>query len=577
MYENKKLKSEEVFLFMFMLHYRMFKGKKFLSSMAFVIGGVIGASMLTYFSFAQNYDELIWSNLVNRIFSFIMPKHDVYLYAVTEPNTYTVHFDENWWTWHMEDMTLHYDQVQNLIPNSFTKEWRSFKWWSRTETWDVEFLDQTEVLNLTSTDLSVVTLYAQWETGISYIIEYCLEDLEWSWCNVVGTGIGYTTDDFVVISTWNEYEWFTLKTWDVVSVVSGWTVQYYYIRNAYDLTVRDRDTTRTYTWIKYETDIRPILPESLTWWTWNTFSWWIWVPEGGLMPAHDVEVTSDWTYWVHSIEFDSDWWTDVPTITGNYGDPILVPENPTKEWYEFVRWEPELPSTMPYDDMVVKAIWKEVKEEWGWWWSGWWGRWWGGWGWWWDSSGESSWDDQHGAAMERTSEVVDKNRVSLEVLIAYMWARSKWIIDTARKDSDPDGYIPRWDMAEMVVKFTENVLWRKIPAIPAKCEWWDPEIDWLRPETKVYAQKACALWVMWIRMENFLPNKLIDRAEFWTILSRLLWWDKYDVVDATATKLYYTRHLDALNREWIMTQIDNPVSRYELRKWAWLMLMRVKT
>jgi hypothetical protein len=103
------------------------------------------------------------------------------------------------------------------------------------------------------------------------------------------------------------------------------------------------------------------------------------------------------------------------------------------------------------------------------------------------------------------------------------------------------------------------------------------ETEWKSPETKLYAQKACALWVMWIRMQNFLPNKILDRAEFWTILSRLLWWDKYDVVDATATKLYYTRHLWALNREWIMTQIDNPEDRWELRKWAWLMLMRVKT
>ena len=47
-------------------------------------------------------------------------------------------------------------------------------------------------------------------------------------------------------------------------------------------------------------------------------------------------------------------------ITGNYGDSVLLPENPTREGYEFVGWEPTLPDTMPYDDIVVKAIWKEV-------------------------------------------------------------------------------------------------------------------------------------------------------------------------------------------------------------------------
>ena len=93
---------------------------------------------------------------------------------------------------------------------------------------------------------------------------------------------------------------------------------------------------------------------------------------------------------------------------------------------------------------------------------------------------------------------------------------------------------------------------------------------------KVYAEKSCALWVMWIRMVDFMPNKILDRAEFWTILSRLLWWDKYDVIDATRTNPYYAKHLAALNREWIMKKIENPKDRKELRKWAWIMLMRVK-
>lgn len=46
------------------------------------------------------------------------------------------------------------------------------------------------------------------------------------------------------------------------------------------------------------------------------------------------------------------------------------------------------------------------------------------------------------------------------------------------------------------------------------------------------------------------------------------------MVDATKTKLYYTRHLNALSERKIMMQIDNPEEKKELRKWAWLMLMR---
>ena len=158
-----------------------------------------------------------------------------------------------------------------------------------------------------------------------------------------------------------------------------------------------------------------------------------------------------------------------------------------------------------------------------------------------------------------------------------MWAHDMWIIEETWKDSDPDDYVTRWAMAEMVVKFTEKVLWREIPErIPRECVWWDKASEWKTREVKMYAEKACALWVMWIRMKDFMPNKILDRAEFGTILSRLLWWDKYDVVDATKTKLYYTRHLNALKENKIMTDIENPEMRKELRKWAWLMLLRAR-
>ena len=47
-------------------------------------------------------------------------------------------------------------------------------------------------------------------------------------------------------------------------------------------------------------------------------------------------------------------------------------------------------------------------------------------------------------------------------------------------------------------------------------------------------------------------------------------------MDATKTKLYYTRHLNALKENKIMTDIENPEMRKELRKWAWLMLLRAR-
>jgi hypothetical protein len=66
-----------------------------------------------------------------------------------------------------------------------------------------------------------------------------------------------------------------------------------------------------------------------------------------------------------------------------------------------------------------------------------------------------------------------------------------------------------------------------------------------------------------------MPNKKVSRAEFGTVLSRILWGETYN--NATP---YYANHLQALKNNGIMTQIDNPEKRLELRKWVWVMLMR---
>ena len=501
-----------------------------------------------------------------------MPNNQVYLYAITEPNTYTIYFDGNWNTaWNMGSMTMTYDKEENLLKNNFTREWYTFKWWSSTKTWIVEYLDQSEVKNLTSENLWEVTLCAQ-RVGadVPYTVEYFLENTEW-WYNSIGTGTEYGPEWPWLIITWQTFTWFTLQTWVAINIISGWTVPYYYTRKIYNLTVIDRDRYQVLidTWVKYWVNIILLLPENLTWWTWNTFEWWSNIPEDSLMPANDLEISAVRTIGLHSISFDTDGWNDIPPIVGNYWDLITIPPNPTKPGYEFIWWDQEIPTTITKDDINVKAIWKEAWEQQWWWWS-----------WWWRYSGKSQWEweGEHWSAVGQSVESIDKNKSSIEVLIAYTWANGRWIVDTSRKNSDPDGYVTRWDIAEMLVKFTENVIWKKTPTpIPTYCTWWDDESDWKSSITKMYAEKACALWIMWIRTPEFMPNKILDRAEFGTILSRLLWWNQYDVVDVSETRPYYIRHLAALQREWVVKQINNPFDQKELRKWAWLMLMRIES
>lgn len=546
----------------------MSKGKRILNLIVFVIGVFIGASLLTYFSYSQ-FSVLAEEELLNQSFTFKMPRNDVFLYAVTEANPYRISFNKNGWEWTMVDLPMTYDTTWTLTQNSFTRDWYKFIGWSETPSWAVKYTDEDEVNNLTEVQSWTVTLYAQRESAITYTIEYRVENIGWTWYDVIETGTGYGSEWTGIVLTWKTFTWFTLQTWAEITITSGWTVPYYYTRNSYNLVVYDRgEFPLLDTWVKFGTDLTTVLP--VITWTWNSLSWWTNRPEDGLMPADDLELTSIWTYWVHSITFDTEGWTEIPTITAKYGEPITPPSiTPTRDGYVFGWWNPAIPETMPYDDITIKAIWQAVAEESRSGWSGWWWRR--------NHSDESEWEWEHGSAVGQSSESINKNKSNMEVLLAYMWAHSRWIVDTSRKDSDPDGYVTRWAMAEMLVKFSEKVIGKKSPPIPAHCKWWDAASEWKSPATKAYAEKACALWVMWIRMQNFMPNKVLDRAEFGTILSRLLWWDKYDVIDATEGKPYYTRHLAALQREWVMTQIDNPLIRQELRKWAWLMLMRVES
>ena len=146
------------------------------------------------------------------------------------------------------------------------------------------------------------------------------------------------------------------------------------------------------------------------------------------------------------------------------------------------------------------------------------------------------------------------------------------------ENADPDWLLTRWHLAKMVVNYMVNVLWRSMPYdVTYNCLYWgDNESSWESDEIRDYATKACAFWVMWINMEDnkFLPNSVVTRAEFGTVMSRVLWWDKYNITD-TEHRSYYENHLQALKKDSILTQIANPETRWEIRKWVWLVFRRI--
>jgi len=75
---------------------------------------------------------------------------------------------------------------------------------------------------------------------------------------------------------------------------------------------------------------------------------------------------------------------------------------------------------------------------------------------------------------------------------------------------------------------------------------------------------------MWVGTNIFNPTAEVTRAQFGTVLSRSIRWDKYN----TSIWNYYEKHLAALKKDNIMTKIENPLLK-ELRGRVMLMLMRV--
>ena len=76
------------------------------------------------------------------------------------------------------------------------------------------------------------------------------------------------------------------------------------------------------------------------------------------MPANNLTVKAQWKINQYTITFDTDGGSAVKSITQDYGTAITAPAAPTKTGYTFDGWDMEIPGTMPAENMTVKAQWK---------------------------------------------------------------------------------------------------------------------------------------------------------------------------------------------------------------------------
>ena len=80
---------------------------------------------------------------------------------------------------------------------------------------------------------------------------------------------------------------------------------------------------------------------------------------GGVAAVCKVTVTDDVT--TYTLKFLSDG-KEYKTFQLKYGETIVEPAVPVKDGYRFVGWDPEVPESMPAEDLAFDAVWKSADE-----------------------------------------------------------------------------------------------------------------------------------------------------------------------------------------------------------------------
>lgn len=80
------------------------------------------------------------------------------------------------------------------------------------------------------------------------------------------------------------------------------------------------------------------------------------------MPTENMTVTAQWEINQYTITFDTNGGSEIAPITQDYGTAITVPADPTREGYTFMGWDREIPTTMPAENITLKARWKDIEK-----------------------------------------------------------------------------------------------------------------------------------------------------------------------------------------------------------------------
>ena len=152
--------------------------------------------------------------------------------------------------------------------------------------------------------------------------------------------------------------------------------------------------------------------------------------------------------------------------------------------------------------------------------------------------------------VQEQKEVKIEKEYTEEEMNIYQWAKDKKIttmntIDESRF-SEP---LTRAELAKVMSVFAKEVLWKE-DVIETTGIFLD--VDDSLWDLKDYIQQAYRLQIMWTWAEGetdyFLPNAYVTRAEFATVLSRLIFWDRFN----QEWENWYAQHLYILKKSKLL-------------------------
>lgn len=76
----------------------------------------------------------------------------------------------------------------------------------------------------------------------------------------------------------------------------------------------------------------------------------------------NITLYAKWAANTYTITFDTAGGSEIAPITQDYGTAITAPADPTREGYTFIGWDKEIPSTMPAENITLKARWKDTEK-----------------------------------------------------------------------------------------------------------------------------------------------------------------------------------------------------------------------